>query len=103
MSEPNFTRDSINDIVDSLDASVFSGDAFHFDRNRSELRIFMKRWEKELKRLDLYRSNEEWLALVKQIADLCVGSDVVATAEDTVKFIFDLTKDFIEEDIAGKN
>lgn len=42
----------VEDIIDSLDASVFNGDLFFNQENREDLRNWMSRWEKQLKEYD---------------------------------------------------
>ena len=45
-------RKYLEDQLDAIDASVFSGDAFLDADNRKEFRRLMERWEKELKSFD---------------------------------------------------
>ena len=45
-------RKYLEDQLDAIDASVFSGDAFLDAENRKEFRRLMDRWEKELKLFD---------------------------------------------------
>jgi surfactin synthase thioesterase subunit len=42
----------VEDIIDSLDASVFNGDLFFIQENREDLRNWMSRWEQQLKEYD---------------------------------------------------
>ena len=47
-----FNRQCLEDACEEIDAAIFSGDAFMDSDNRKELREYMARWERELKRLD---------------------------------------------------
>ena len=45
MSAPDYISDAeIEDWFDSIDASVFSGDAFHDENNRERALWYMRRW-----------------------------------------------------------
>jgi hypothetical protein len=43
---------------ESIDAAMFSGDSFFAPEARKELREYLERWERELKRWD---EADEWL------------------------------------------
>ena len=45
-------RPYIDEALDTVDAAIFSGDAFMEPANRANLRAWMERWERELKLLD---------------------------------------------------
>ena len=45
-------RKYLEDQLDAIDASVFSGDEFFDAENRKEFRRLIERWEKELKSFD---------------------------------------------------
>lgn len=49
----------IDPVLDSLDASVFSGDAFLDAGNRTVFRAYMERWEKALKQFDSYGDDDD--------------------------------------------
>ena len=42
----------VEDIIDTLDASVFNGDLFFNKENREDLRNWLSRWEQQLKEYD---------------------------------------------------
>ena len=42
----------VEDVIDSLDASLFTGDLFLNSENREDLRNWMARWERQLKEYD---------------------------------------------------
>lgn len=45
-------RKDTDELCDSLDAAIFSGDEFHDPEARKELREYMARWERGLKEHD---------------------------------------------------
>ncbi len=42
----------VEDVIDSLDAALFTGDLFLNSENREDLRNWMARWEQQLKEYD---------------------------------------------------
>ena len=67
----------VEDIIDSLDASVFNGDLFFNQENREDLRNWMSRWEKQLKEYDEpeYEDGPEFEGWAVEICPDC-GSKV---------------------------
>lgn len=45
-------RDYIFEACETIDAAIFSGDAFHDEEHRKELKALMDRWYRELDRIE---------------------------------------------------
>ena len=54
-----FTRPHLYRDCDSIDAAMFSGDAFHEKENRDALRVWIARWTKEMDARDAEPDGEE--------------------------------------------
>jgi hypothetical protein len=48
----NFDVDYLESACNTIDATMFSGDAFLSEENRNALRFYIGRWEREMKRID---------------------------------------------------
>lgn len=58
IEELTFTRSYLTQYADSMDAAVFSGDAFIDAENRKALRAWMARWEKAMVEWDQFDKGE---------------------------------------------
>jgi ADP-dependent phosphofructokinase/glucokinase len=65
-------RQYIEDACEEIDAAFFTGDAFLDEQHRKDITEYIERWQRELKRLDIWVNSEEYK---KEIADELKDSD----------------------------
>ena len=51
---------SDEDLLDSVDAMVFSGDALHDRESFEQMQVFMHRWKSELETIEALLIEKEW-------------------------------------------
>lgn len=45
-------HESVENAIDEIDAAMFSGDTFHDDDNREELKKYIVRWNREIESIE---------------------------------------------------